>query len=282
MPAPSSRDLTGSVVAITGATAGIGREAARQLVAEGAKVALGGRRQERLDELVAELGADNAVGVAMDVRRPDDNARLVAAAVDRWGRLDSVVPNAGIGMYGGILDQTDDELAEMMDTNYAGTVWTVRAALPALLATGDGGDIVIVSSVAGFRGGADEAVYAGTKHAQVGLAGSLDRELREQGVRVTLICPAGTATEFAVGAGRIEDDPRFAEWLDRRRRGSGDRRDAAAAALDAHLDLDDVVHGSRKLTAPEAGRALVSAEVRRSSRAGLAAGPPAAPSRARG
>jgi 3-oxoacyl-[acyl-carrier protein] reductase len=76
-----------------------------------------------------------------------------------------------------------------------------------------GGDIVIVSSVAGFRGGPDEAVYAGTKHAQVGLAGSLDRELREHGVRVTLICPAGTATEFAVGAGRTDDDPRFAEWL---------------------------------------------------------------------
>jgi NADP-dependent 3-hydroxy acid dehydrogenase YdfG len=209
---PATRDLTGTVVAITGATAGIGREAARQLVASGAKVALGGRRQERLDELVAELGAENAVGVAMDVREPADNARLVAAAVSRWGRLDSVVPNAGIGMYGGILDCTDEQLVEMMDTNYAGTVWTVRAALPELL-NADGGDIVIVSSVAGFRGGPDEAVYAGTKHAQVGLAGSLDRELREKGVRVTLICPAGTATEFAVGTGRTEDDPRFADWL---------------------------------------------------------------------
>jgi 3-oxoacyl-[acyl-carrier protein] reductase len=212
VPAPTSRDLAGSVVAITGATAGIGRETARQLVALGAKVALGGRRQDRLDALVAELGAENAVGVAMDVRRPEDNARLVAAAVQRWGRLDSVVPNAGIGMYGGILDQSDEALAEMMDTNYAGTVWTVRAALPPMLDAG-GGDIVIVSSVAGFRGGPDEAVYAGTKHAQVGLAGSLDRELREHGVRVTLICPAGTATEFAVGAGRTDDDPRFAEWL---------------------------------------------------------------------
>jgi len=208
----TARDLTGTVVAITGATAGIGRAAARQLVAKGAKVALGGRRSERLDELVAELGADNAVGVVMDVRVPADNARLVSAAVEKWGRLDSVVPNAGIGMYGGILDKTDDELAEMMDTNYAGTVWTVRAAVPTLLEAG-GGDIVIVSSVAGFRGGEDEAVYAGTKHAQVGLAGSLDRELREKGIRVTLICPAGTATEFAVGAGRVEDDPRFANWL---------------------------------------------------------------------
>jgi len=209
---PVARDLTGTVVVITGATAGIGAATARQLVAKGAKVALGGRRQERLDELVAELGADNAVGVVMDVRVPADNARLVAAALEKWGRLDSVVPNAGIGMYGGVLDMTDEQLAEMMDTNYAGTVWTVRAAVPSMLAAG-GGDVVIVSSVAGFRGGEDEAVYAGTKHAQVGFAGGLDRELRAKGVRVTLICPAGTATEFAVGAGRVEDDPRFADWL---------------------------------------------------------------------
>jgi NADP-dependent 3-hydroxy acid dehydrogenase YdfG len=123
----TTRDLAGSVVAITGATAGIGRETARLLVADGARVALGGRRTDRLDELVAELGAENAVGVPMDVRVPADNARLVAAAVDRWGRLDSVVPNAGIGMYGGILDQSDEDLATMMDTNYAGTVWTVPA-----------------------------------------------------------------------------------------------------------------------------------------------------------
>ena len=143
---------------------------------------------------------------------PADNARLIASAVGKWGRLDSVVPNAGIGQYGGILDQTDEQLTTMMDTNYAGTVWTIRAALPPMLAAG-GGDVVIVSSVAGFRGGADEAVYAGTKHAQVGLAGSLDRELRAHGVRVTLICPAGTATEFAVGSGRTEDDRRFADWL---------------------------------------------------------------------
>src|SRR5659263_579238 len=140
------RDLSGTVVAITGATAGIGRELARQLVEEGARVALGGRREERLTELVAELGEDNAVGVVMDVRSPADNARLIDAALAKWGRLDSVIPNAGIGMYGGILDHTDDQLTEMMDTNFAGTVFSVRAALPALLEAG-AGDVVIVASV---------------------------------------------------------------------------------------------------------------------------------------
>ena len=209
----ATRDLRGSVVVITGATAGIGQALARQLVEAGARVALGARNAERLAAMVAELGEENAVAVATDVRRPQDNAALVAAAVQRWGRVDSVVPNAGIGMYGGILDRSDDELRTMMETNYDGTVWTIRAALPAMLATGDGGDIVIVSSVAGLRGGSDEAVYAGTKHAQVGLAGSLDRELREKGVRVTAVCPAGVETEFAIGYGRTEGEPKLADFM---------------------------------------------------------------------
>jgi len=208
-----TRSLHGTVVAITGATSGIGAATARLLVEAGAKVAIGGRRQERLDALVAELGADCALGVVCDVSRPADNARLVAAAVDRWGRLDSVVPNAGIGLYGGILDHSDEQVAEMMDTNVAGTVWTIRAALPEMLRTTGGGDVVIVASVAGFRSGADEAVYAGTKFAQVGLAGGLDRELREKGVRVTAVCPAAVETEFAIGAGRTAGDPAMDDYL---------------------------------------------------------------------
>jgi len=207
------RDLSGTVVAITGATAGIGAAAAGQLVEAGAKVVVGGRRQERLDELVDLHGANNIVGVQMDVRSPADNARLVDAAVSAFGRLDSIVPSAGIGLYGSILDHSDDEVERMMHTNYDGTVWAIRAAVPAILATAGGGDIVMVSSVAGLRGGGDEAVYSGTKFAQVGLAGALDRELRAQGIRVTAVCPAGVGTEFAIGTGRVENDPRFADWL---------------------------------------------------------------------
>jgi 3-oxoacyl-[acyl-carrier protein] reductase len=101
----------------------------------------------------------------------------------------------------------------MMQTNFAGTVWTVRAAIPEMLRTTGGGDIVIVSSAAGLRGGADEAVYAGTKFAQVGLAGAMDRELREQGIRVTAICPAGVETEFAIGDGRTAGDPALGDYM---------------------------------------------------------------------
>jgi 3-oxoacyl-[acyl-carrier protein] reductase len=205
------QSLTGQVVAITGASAGIGAAAARALASEGALVAVGARRVERLDALVAELDGA-ALAVEMDVRDPEASRRMVSATLARFGRLDALVANAGIGAYGGIMDLDDDTLATMMDTNIAGTVWPIRAAVPHFLETGTG-DIVIVASVAGLRGAGDEAVYAATKFAQVGLAGGLDRELRAKNIRVSTICPGGTATEFAMGAGRTPDMPGLADML---------------------------------------------------------------------
>jgi 3-oxoacyl-[acyl-carrier protein] reductase len=213
MPYATTRSLEGTVIAITGASAGIGAAAAYDLVGAGAKVAVSARREDRLAKIVSDLGEDKVVPVTGDVRDPALNDNLVKAAVDKWGRLDTMVANAGIGAYGGIMDLDEATLTEMVETNYLGTVWSVRSAVKQFRAQGDGGDLIIVSSVAGFRGGADEAVYAGTKHAQVGLAGSLDRELRAEGTRVTLICPAGTATEFAIGAGRTEGSPELDEYL---------------------------------------------------------------------
>jgi len=208
-----TRSLADDVIAITGATSGIGAAAARQLVAAGAKVALGARHGDRLRAMVDELGEDNAIAVTSDTRLPADNQSLVDAAKARFGRLTGLVANAGIGAYGSILDHDDELLMRMIETNYSGTVWAIRSAVPALMA-GGGGDIVIVASVAGLRGGADEAVYAGTKFAQVGLAGSLDRELRPKGIRVTAICPAGVATEFAMGTGRTREMPELRDFLD--------------------------------------------------------------------
>lgn len=204
-------EINGSVVAITGASSGIGAAAARALAAEGAKVVIGARRAERLKELAAELNGSATV-VEMDVRKSEDSQKLVEAALDAHGRLDTVVVNAGIGVYGGIMDMSDQQIEEMIETNVSGTVWPIRAAVPLLL-KGDGGDIVIVASVAGLRGAGDEAVYAATKFAQVGLAGALDRELREKGIRVTAICPGGVATEFAMGTGRTPDMPGLEEML---------------------------------------------------------------------
>ena len=206
------RNLAGSVVVITGATAGMGAATARELVALGAKVVLNARNEGRLEEIVGELGAENAVFVAGDCSEPDVSRFIAEVAKQRFGTIDAVIANAGIGMYGSILDYSDDEINRMMRTNYEGTVHIIRAVLPTMLDKAEG-DVIIVSSVAGFRSGADEAIYSGTKHAQVGLAGGLDRELREKGVRVALVCPAGTETEFAIGVGRTSGDPALSNYL---------------------------------------------------------------------
>lgn len=205
-------NLKEKVVVITGASSGIGAASARTLVSAGAKVVLGAQRVERLTALVKELGDQNALAVPMNVRNPADAERLIEAA-DHFGPINALVAAAGVGMYGNILDGTDEELANMIDTNFAGTVWSIRAAVRRFLKNGAGGDIVIISSVAGLRGDANEAVYAGTKFAQLGLAGSLDRELRAANIRVSSILPASVDTEFALGKGRTEGDPAASGWL---------------------------------------------------------------------
>lgn len=205
------RDVKGSVVVITGASSGIGLAAAKDLVAKGARVVLGARDVSGLADFVAASGGSAVAGVC-DIRKPGDCAALMDLAVKTFGRIDSLIANAGIGLYGGILDYSDERLNEMMETNLQGTIWTVRAAVPHLK-NDRGGDILIVASISGYRSKKNQAVYAATKHGQVGLAIGLDDELRESGVRVTLIAPAATQTNFAVGDGRKLDDAARESYL---------------------------------------------------------------------
>ena len=234
------RDLTGTVTAITGASAGIGAASARALVREGASVVLGARRRDRLEDMADTLGERVAI-VEMDVRDPAGSKALVDEALGQFGRLDALVANAGIGAYGGIMDLTDDQLSIMMDTNIAGTVWPIRAAVPHFLEAGEG-DIVIVASVAGLRGAGDEAVYAATKFAQVGLAGGLDRELREKNIRVSTLCPGGTATEFAMGAGRTPDMPGLEHMM-----GAEDIAEAVVTVLKQPKSMRTLVWSMRSI-----------------------------------
>lgn len=204
-------DLSGKVVAVTGASSGIGAATARAFVEAGANVVMGARRGDRLNDLAQSLG-DKSHAVVTDVSYPQQCHNFVEAALTRFGRLDVLVANAGLGVYGSILEHSEEQIRSMLDTNIAGTIWPIRAALPAL-AEEDPGDVVILCSVAGLRAGLNEAVYAATKHAQMGLAQGLDRDLHTQGIRVSAICPGGVVTEFAMDAGRSPDSPELADML---------------------------------------------------------------------
>ena len=191
--------LEGKVALITGASRGIGASVARRLAALDVKLGLASRSGD-------DLAIPDAVARRCDVRDPDQVDAVVEAVVERHGRLDILVCNAGVGAYGPFLELSPDYLEEMIDVNVKGTLYAVRAALPHLARNGEG-DIVTVASEAGRRGLPYEAVYCASKFAQVGFTRALDHELREQGVRCTNVCPGGVATDFALepGRGRMRD-----------------------------------------------------------------------------
>jgi NAD(P)-dependent dehydrogenase (short-subunit alcohol dehydrogenase family) len=197
--------LAGKVALVTGASRGIGAAVARALSAEGVRLAVASRSGD-------DLGLDGAVARPCDVRRPEDLEALAAEAVERFGGIDILVANAGVGAYGPFLDLPADQLEEMIDVNVKGTLYAVRAALPHLLES-DAADIVTLASEAGRRGLPLEAVYCASKFAQVGFTRALDHELREQGVRCSNVCPGGVATDFAMGRGRTPDMPALAEMM---------------------------------------------------------------------
>jgi 3-oxoacyl-[acyl-carrier protein] reductase len=185
--------LAGKVALVTGASRGIGAAVARSLAAQDVRLGLASRSGD-------DLGLD-AVAQPCDVRDPDQLESLAAATVERYGRLDILVANAGVGAYGPFLDLTREFADEMIDVNLKGTIWAVRAALPHLLRS-DAADIVVLASEAGRRGLPYESVYCASKFGQVGLGRSLDHELREHGIRCTNVCPGGVATDFALEQGR--------------------------------------------------------------------------------
>jgi 3-oxoacyl-[acyl-carrier protein] reductase len=186
--------LEGKAAFVTGASRGIGAAVALSLAGEGVKLGLASRSGD-------DLGLPDAVAVECDVRDSKQVDAAVAATVEAFGRLDILVANAGVGAYGPFLELDPDQLDEMVDVNVKGTMYAVRAALPHLIASGEG-DLVTIASEAGRRGLPNEAVYCSSKFAQVGFTRALDHELRELGVRCTNVCPGGVATDFAMGEGR--------------------------------------------------------------------------------
>jgi len=191
--------LEGKVALVTGASRGIGAAVARSLDSHGAHLGLASRSGD-------DLGIEGAVAAPCDVRRPGDLQSLAAATAERFGGIDILVTNAGVGAYGPFLDLPPDQLEEMIDVNVKGTLYAVRAALPYLLES-DAADIVTLASEAGRRGLPYEAVYCASKFAQVGFTRAMDHELREKAVRCTNVCPGGVATDFAMGRGRTPEMP---------------------------------------------------------------------------
>jgi NADP-dependent 3-hydroxy acid dehydrogenase YdfG len=211
----TKRKLTGKVALITGASAGIGQACARALAGEGANLVLTARRRERLDALAnesASSGVETAI-VTGDAREEETARQVCAAAKEKWGRLDILINNTGVGNYKNLVDTSAEEYDEMMDTNVRSTFLFTRHAVPIMLAQG-AGTILMISSMAGIYGFGGEAVYCMTKFAQVGFAQALDKELRQSGIKVSAICPGGVKTEFALGKGRTEQSVAQSEMLD--------------------------------------------------------------------
>ena len=195
--------LDGTAALVTGASSGIGEATGLALAAEGAAVALVARRGERLRGLAAEIGrgGGTAMVVEADITDAGRPAAVVAEVVDRLGRLDTVVNNAGIMLLGPIVDAAVEEWTRMFELNVSALMAMSHAALPHLLDAAEQGprnvaDLVNVSSVGGRRVAAGGGVYQATKHAVGAFSEAVRQEVAGHHVRVSLVEPGAVATEL--------------------------------------------------------------------------------------
>ena len=190
--------LKGAVVAITGASSGIGEATALAFARKGARLALGARRLDRLNavaERCRQKGSPDVSTRRLDVGKRADAQAFVAAALRDHEKIDVLVNNAGFGWMGLMHEMPEAKVNEMIATNIAGVIATTQAALPSMLEHRRG-VIINVSSVLGFRAAPYSAVYSATKHAVVGLSHALRGELSGTGVKVCVVYPSSTRTEF--------------------------------------------------------------------------------------
>jgi short-subunit dehydrogenase len=195
--------LSGRSILLTGASGGIGRATAEILAREGANLTLVGRRPEPLESLRSrlEFRGGGAITVAADIRRPADATRAVNEAVKRFGRLDVLVNNAGIGYLASLPEADDSIVADLLETNVLGAFRMTRAAYAAL-GSSPGAIIVNVASFAGKVGVPYYSFYNASKFALVGMTEAWRRELGPKGIRVALVLPAAVETEFLAGLDR--------------------------------------------------------------------------------
>lgn len=189
-------ELQGTVAVVTGASSGIGRATALAFARRGSLVVAAARRQDRLDDLVAFIRGRGGAAEAQhcDVTRASEIAELARGVLDRHGRCDVLVNNAGIRAGVPFLDLSKDEVQALIDTNLMAVIWGTRAFLPTMLAAGSG-HIVNVSSLAGRHAVPGAALYSATKHAVAAFSESMHHETAPRGVLVTSVNPGFVDTE---------------------------------------------------------------------------------------
>ncbi len=257
--------LKGAVVAITGASSGIGEAAALAFARKGSRLALGARRLDRLNAVAQkcrEKGSPDVSTRRLDVGRRTDASAFVASALRDHERIDILVNNAGLGWMGRFHEMPEEKVDELIATNLAGVIAATQAVLPSMLERRRG-VIINVASVVGFRAAPYSAVYSATKYAMVGLSHALRGELSGSGVKVCVVYPASTKTEF-FAATEAPIGPQYsAAWVARLivRTARFPRRDAMVLPYRL-VDLAEPVFGglldhsigeARRLRSPHVG-----------------------------
>ncbi len=190
------RSIRGHTVVITGATSGIGRETALAFARAGARVVVAGRREERLAELVNEIGRGDALAVRTDVADEKKVQALIAQAEKRFKRIDVLVNNAGVGAAARFEEQSLDDFRRIMDVNFWGAVYACKAVLPVMKDQAEGGVIINVSSILGKRGMPFETAYCASKFALAGFSEALRTEVMADKIDVSTIFPGAVESEF--------------------------------------------------------------------------------------
>jgi NADP-dependent 3-hydroxy acid dehydrogenase YdfG len=219
-------DSSRKVIAITGASSGIGEATARLLGSGGAALVLGARRTERLDRIAGDLHGADVVTVATDVTRREDLDRLVSAAVDRFGRLDVLVSNAGISHLGLLGEGDAAGWAAMIDVNVNGVLNGIAAAMPVFRRQGRGHFVTTVST-AGMKISPTMGIYAATKNAVRTVMETLRQESTDGVIRTTSINPGFVSTEL----GNTIDDPEIRAAIQRNMDAFGLAPEAVARAI---------------------------------------------------
>lgn len=187
-------DLKGKVAYITGGSMGIGYGIAQVLLRQGMRVAISGRDERRIREAADSLDREHAMPLVSDVTRLSDEEEAVKAILYRWGRLDVVVANAGVGHFAPVDELSEDHWHQMIDTNLTGIFHTLKAALPALKESR--GYYITVASLAGTNFFASGAGYNATKFGVVGFTQAVMLDLRPHDIKVSTIMPGSVATHF--------------------------------------------------------------------------------------